>query len=243
MAQVRVGLRSIFGWLLRWTASAKAVPRLKQTAWQRAKADTSAFAALRPILFGLLATVGAAAVGLSLPLLIPGLPPRWQVLVGVIGAGLGFVLVVLACAGISWLLAPVRQRDEARAEVDRLTEVPDADVGLFEDFDAFLAAARATEPQLITPPGFWGTKESTPGYSGYCLLHDEWWRKTISGYHTDYRVRAMAALKGTKDAKRAGDPTDFGDLDEIHAQLKLIDLQRRSAASQAAGAALVEKQR
>lgn len=243
MAQVRAGLRWIFGWLLRWTASAKAVPRLKQTAWQRAKASTSAFAALRPVLFGLLATVGAAAVGLSLPLLIPGLSPGWQVLVGVIGAGLGFVLVVLACAGISWLLAPVRQRDEARAEVDRLTEVPDADVGLFEDFDAFLTAARATEPQITTPLGFWGTKESTPGYGRYCQLHDAWWRETISGYHTDYRVRAMAALKGTKDAKRARDPTDFGDLDGIRAQLQFIDLQRRSAASQAAGAALVEKQR
>lgn len=106
-----------------------------------------------------------------------------------------------------------------------------------------LGRARATEPQLITPLGFWGTTESTPGYSRYRQLHDEWWRETISGYHTDYRVRAMAALKGTKDAKRARDPADFGDLDEIHAQLQFIDLQRRSAASQAAGAALVEKQR
>ena len=149
LAPVRERLQRWFAWLFRWTASAKAVPAIKQTAWQRAKVDTSSFAAGRPILFGALAAAGVAVVGILAAVWTSGEPVLVQVVCGVVGAVVGFLLIALVIAIICWLRAFPKQRNEARKEVERLTGEPEPDAQLFKDFDAFLIAARAKEPQEI----------------------------------------------------------------------------------------------
>ncbi len=227
LAPVRERLQRWFAWLFRWTASAKAVPAIKQTAWQRAKVDTSSFAAGRPILFGALAAAGVAVVGILAAVWTSGEPVLVQVVCGVVGAVVGFLLIALVIAIICWLRAFPKQRNEARKEVERLTGEPEPDAQLFKDFDAFLIAARAKEPQEIrTSANIFekeGFQQIVRVQNDYRSSLQEWWRETIGEYHERFRARVLLALKDTNEADTASDPKSFRDLERIDLELNYLD--------------------
>lgn len=143
MDSVRSRLRSWFAWLFHWTASAKAVPAIEQTAWQRAKVDTSSFAAGWPILFGALVTAGVAAGGVLPAVWTSGYTTLVIVVGAVAGALVGFFLVIALVALVCWLLAFPRQRNEARGEVKRLEAAAVAETQQEHVESQFAAALRA----------------------------------------------------------------------------------------------------
>lgn len=117
--------------------AARKVPKLEQTAWQRATTDTSDWANRVPVMFGAITTAGAAALGIFASSLSKHIVP--EILLGVVGAVVGFYAVVSLLAGVLWVAAPVRQRDEARAQLPH----PET---LAEEFSAWVAKKRAALP-------------------------------------------------------------------------------------------------
>jgi hypothetical protein len=146
MGSVRKRLRGWFAWLFRWTTSATEVPPLSQTAWQRAKTDTASFAAQRPIFFGALVTAGVGGVGALAAILAAGASPGLTILAGIGGALAGFFLIILLIAGVEWVLAFPRQRNEARGAVADLEGPEDDPAHLVEDFAAWLRVKKAALP-------------------------------------------------------------------------------------------------
>lgn len=143
MDSVRSRLRSWFAWLFRWTASDEAVPSSEQSAWQRAKVDTSSFAARCPIWFGALVTAGAAAAGILAAIWTSGHSTPVIVVCGVVGALVGFLLVIALVSLICWLRAFPKQRNEARREVRRLEAAAVAETQQESVESQFAAALRA----------------------------------------------------------------------------------------------------
>ncbi len=150
MAQTRRLLRRLFVLLLWWTTPAQSIPANEQTAWQRARTDTSSWANSAPILFGAITAAGGGALGALATSLISNAPILVEVVAGIVGAVTGFLLIVLAIAGVFWVLAPHRQRDEARTQVTRLHAptkeiVPTTPLG--EAIDLSLMQAEAIEQE------------------------------------------------------------------------------------------------
>ena len=77
----------------RFAAPATRVPKLEQSAAQRARVDTSAWAS-RPIRFGLLTTCAVAAAGVLGAVLASSLPLATQVAVAIGAALVGFMAAV-----------------------------------------------------------------------------------------------------------------------------------------------------
>jgi hypothetical protein len=122
--------------LRRLAGPAAQIPKLKQTAAQRARVDTSTWATDAPIRFGLLTAAsgaGVAAVG-AWQANRNGLAAGWQIAVGIGGAVVGFLLAVGVIFAVEWLTAPTRQRNEARiAEHDCVQARSDARARAFAD--------------------------------------------------------------------------------------------------------------
>jgi hypothetical protein len=111
------GVRSLERVLGRWAARADDVRRPEQSAFQRARVDTSAWAGSSPIRFGLL-TAACIAGGSAVSVwLADGLALGWQVTAGIAGAAVGFVLAAVIVFTVAWVTAPVRQRNEARRAI------------------------------------------------------------------------------------------------------------------------------
>ena len=93
--------RSDRGWLTRafrnFAAPAAQVPKVDQSAAQRARVDTSAWAS-KPIRFGLLTTCAVAGAGFLGAVLTSSLPLTAQVVVAIGAACVGVVASVGVCS-------------------------------------------------------------------------------------------------------------------------------------------------
>jgi hypothetical protein len=227
LASVRDRLRHAFAWLFRWTASAKDVPAIKQTAWQRAKVDTSSFAAGRPILFGTFATAGVATVGIVAATLASGHSVAVQVVCGVVGAVGGFLLIVIVIVGICWLLAFPRQRNEARTEVRTLDPAAGDGAALAREFSAWVLTRRESIPRAGGFRLMTGVfpQQGMSSDTHYGLLRDQEKRadavaaveaETRSQYHERFRD-PMTGILGDTAAVR--EPQTAADLEKLSVQL------------------------
>jgi len=141
--------RSSRGWLTRvfrrFAAPAAQIPKLDQSASQRARVDTSGWASGAPIRFGLLTTCAVAGAGFLGAVLASALPLAAQVAVAVGAACVGFIAPVGVLFAIEWLTASPRQRNEARDELSQLTKPADV-AELSRKFSEWVAAKRAGLP-------------------------------------------------------------------------------------------------
>lgn len=145
----------------------------------------------------LLGGVGGVAAGYvaQTKKLDPLATGEWA-LIGVIGVPLLFCLVVLVAV---WRGTLKQQRDEARHEVARLTRTADADVQLAEDFGAFVLAVRAIKPAHLPASGNPFTEEGMlalqTSIRGQEEKMDDWRRRVMAEYHTDFRPRIIEFLR------------------------------------------------
>jgi hypothetical protein len=197
--------------LRRFAAPATRVPKLEQSAAQRARVETSAWAS-RPIRFGLLTTCAVAGAGVLGAVLASALPLAAQVAVAIGAAFVGFVTAVGALFAIEWLAAFPRQRNEARDELRRLTQPTDI-AQLSEKFSDWVAAKRAGLPQhgLRVVPGIHDVDSEV--WLNYEKRQDEIDRlhaKAREEYHERFRAAVVAVL-GTV----AEEPKDIAALEEL----------------------------
>jgi hypothetical protein len=144
---------------------------------------------------------------------------------GVVGGALVVGLVVLL---VQIATAPIRQRNESRIELKRLTAPLDP-AGLAHEFSEWVLAKRAALPQgqMWILPGLF----PQPGMSRethYKLQLDEQKRRgeiealqaqARVEYHDRFRERIMRLL-GEADAELASDPASVGDLVKLAAQVQ-----------------------
>jgi hypothetical protein len=126
----------VYAFLIRpvvwWAGEAEQQDPLRQTAWERGKADAIA-AAKDGRRFGFVATVVTCAMPAAVGFATTHLPLGWQLLLIVLAAAVGYVLVPTAWAVAAAALAPVRQRNEARGHPQTgavegdSAQTPDAD--------------------------------------------------------------------------------------------------------------------
>ena len=202
----------------RFAAPAKRVPKLDQSASQRARVDTSAWAS-RPIRFGLLTTCAVAGAGVLGAVLASALPLAAQVAVAVGAAFVGFVAAVCALFAIEWLAAFPRQRNEARDELRQLTQPTDI-ADLSQKFSDWVGAKRAGLPEhghrLI--PGIQDV--GSEAWLNYEKRQDEIDRihaKARSEYHERFRGAVVDVL-GTA----AEEPKDIAALEALAERLCAI---------------------
>ena len=100
--------------LRRLAEPALAVPPLEQSAAQRARVDTSAWATKAPIRFGLLTAASGAGAAVAAVALASDLALASQIAAGVAGGVAGFLLPVGVIFAAAWVAAFPRQRNEAR---------------------------------------------------------------------------------------------------------------------------------
>ena len=121
LAGVLAWLRRLLVWPITWwTREEEPSDPHQQSAWQRGKLDAIA-AAKDGRLFGLASTGATCAAPTIIGLETAHLPTVARVLV-VVGAAIGgYVAVPLFWAIVGAIRAPVRQRDEARRDIERLS--------------------------------------------------------------------------------------------------------------------------
>jgi hypothetical protein len=104
---------------------------------------------------------------------------------------------------------------------------------LANDFEAYVAGARAKRPLEPRIGGDMfdseGMRENDRVRRHWERLMDEWRRDTLSTYHDRFRARVLPLLEGTDSAgaRHASEPASLGELEDIQAALKAIDLKRR----------------
>ncbi len=174
------------------------------------------------------ATVGAVATMTLAAAIVLVLESKLSLLLKVIltavGAGVGGLVILgplIFCASLA--VAPHRQRNEARREVQRLEE-PDAT--LFDDYDAFIVAAKAQKPRLPRMDIF-NREHLLRSQSEYNAAEQGWWGETVGDYHSRFRARALVALRGTPYAAMASAPGGLDDLWRIRRALQDIDRRHR----------------
>ena len=210
----------------RWAAPAAQVPRLEQSAAQRARVDTSAWVTRAPIRFGLLTAgsgAGATAFGAWFA---SALPAAAQVAVSVGAACVGFVVPVAVLFAIEWVCAFPRQREEARDEVKRLTQSADI-AQLAREFSDWVLAKRASLPRhgvrmfpILPDP-------ESEAWLNHEKRADEIARLEARARAEDHE-RFRAAVVGVLGAE-AGDPQHSEDLEELAEKLCAIaDRQERA---------------
>jgi hypothetical protein len=201
----------------RLAASAAEVPTREQSAVQRARVDTSAWARRAPIRFGLLTTGAVAGAGVIGAVVASPLAVVAQVGVAIGAACFGFVVTVSVLFAIEWVMALRRQRDEARDELKRLTQPVDL-AGLSRNFSNWVAAKRAALPQhglRIMP--------QIPDIGSEVWLNHEKRQDEIdriqararSEYHERFRASVAGAL-----GEDAEEPTDIAALEELAEKLR-----------------------
>ncbi len=203
----------------RFAARAALVPKLKQSATQRARVDTSTWVSSAPIRFGLLTTCTVAGAGVLGALLASALPVGAQVVIAIGAACVGFVAPVCVVFAIDWLAAFPRQRNEARDEAKRLTQTADV-AELSREFSDWVAAKRAGLPQrgLRMIPEFHDIGSEV-------WLNHERRQDEIASLNAkaraDYHERFRVAVIGVLGADTA-DPEDVAGLEELAEKLRAL---------------------
>ena len=195
----------------RFAARATRVPKLEQSAAQRARVDTSEWAS-RPIRFGLLTTCAVAAAGVLGAVLASSLPLVTQVAVAIGAALVGFMAAVGALLAIEWLAAFPRQRNEARDELRQLRQPTDI-AELSETFSAWVAAKRAGLPQhgfRVVPDIHDVGSEVWLNYEKRQDEIDRLHAKAREEYHERFRAGVVAVLGAV-----AEQPNDIAGLEEL----------------------------
>jgi hypothetical protein len=202
MAAVPEALRRIFRAALRWTTSARSVPAIEQTAWERATADASSWANSAPIRFGGLSAAGAGAVGVLAAVLTSETPLIVQILCGLIGAVVGFYAAVFGIVGFRWLSAFRLQRNEAREALTAL-----------ETAETSEAEHEATKEQFAQAIRL-GQTIPVPLRAEYFPLSDDWKAKT------EQLIReTFGELEATRFAARENATEKRVYLDELASEL------------------------
>ena len=225
----------------RFAAPATRVPKLEQSAAQRARVDTSAWAS-RPIRFGLLTTCAVAAAGVLGAVLASSLPLAAQVAVAIGAVLVGFVAAVGALFAIEWLAAFPSQRNEARDELRQLRQPTDI-AELSEKFSAWVAAKRAGLPQhglRVVPDIHDVGSEVWLNYENRQDEIDRLHAKAREEYHERFRAGVVAVL-GTV----AEEPKDIAGLEELAEKLRAIAAgdERATRIAEANGQPVGENQR
>jgi hypothetical protein len=226
----------------RLAAPAAQVPTLEQSAAQRARVDTSAWATQAPITFGLLTTCAVAGAGVLGAVLAGALPLAAQVAVATGAACAGFVTPVCVLFAIEWLTAFRRQRNEARDEVRRLTRPTDV-AELSRQFSDWVAAKRAALPQhglRIIPEIHDLGSEMWLNHEKRQDEIDRIHAKARAEYHERFRAAVVAVL-GTA----AEDPKDIAALEELAERLRAVATgeERATRVAQANGQPIGSNQR
>jgi len=147
--------------------------------------------------------------GAALTAFIAGASPLLTI---AIGAG-GFLSFIGAAFLVSLVLAPVRQRNEARAEVRRLTVTPQSDPrGLAREFSEWLLAKRAAVPTW--PDGRGGVRSDDPALAVYKETQREVQRHARLEYHEQFRPGVISVL-GEGSTQQAHDPQTIEDLEAV----------------------------
>ena len=210
----------------RWAAPAAQVPRLEQSAAQRARVDTSAWVTRAPIRSGLLTTgsgAGATAFGAWLA---SALPVAAQAAVSVGAACVGFIAPVAVLFATEWVSTFPRQREEARDEVKRFTQPADI-AQLAREFSEWVLAKRASLPKhgvrmipMLPDP-------DSEAWLNHEKRADEIARLQARA-RAEYHERFRAAVVGVLGAE-AEDPQDIGGLEELAEKVRAIaDRQERA---------------
>lgn len=200
----------------RLAAPAARVPELEQSAGQRARVDTSKWAGAAPIRFGLVTTASVAVVGVLAGLLPSGLSLGARIVVGVVGAAVGFLLPVAGLFVFARLTAARRQRDEARAEIRRLTQPTDV-VELARRFSEWAEAKSASLPRhgLRKIPSIFET--DSEAWTAYEKREDEIDRihaQARAEYHERFRAQIVDVL-----GDEARNPDSINDLERLAERL------------------------
>ena len=201
-------------------ARAEEVPPQAQSASQRARVDVSEFAKRRPIFFGAVTVATTAGYGTGAAALVSSkatLAAHIAAAVG--GAVVGFFLPVVVILLGCWLTAPTRQRNEARAELQRRIEPIDPGA-LADEFDAWVSARRAATPQYggrWLNPMFEAKSPMAAVYEQQDTELANVAATTRGEYHAQFRdsVRAVLGADVT-------DPQTLGDVEKIAARLRAV---------------------
>jgi hypothetical protein len=203
----------------RFAAPAALVPKLEQSATQRARVDTSAWVSRAPIRFGLLTTCTVAGAGVLGAVLANTLPVGAQVVIAIGAACVGFVAPVCLLFTVGWLAAFPRQRNDARDEIKRLTEPADV-AELSHEFSDWVAAKRAGLPQH----GLRMIQQIHDAGSEVWLNHERR-QDEIGSLHAqaraEYHERFRAAVIGVLGAD-GEDPEDITALEELAEKLRAV---------------------
>ena len=113
MARIRKRLVAPIVW---WARNTEAKPALQQSAWERGKSD-AIVATKDGRAFGLVATGVTCAVPTAVGFATTKLATGFQVALIVLSAFASYVLIPVAWAVVSAVVAPLRQRNEARKEI------------------------------------------------------------------------------------------------------------------------------
>jgi hypothetical protein len=220
----RSSARRHAGLVRRLVAPTARVSEFEQSSAQRARVDTSKWAGAAPIAFGLVTTTSIAMVGVLAALLPSGLSLVARFVVGVAGACVGFLLPVGALFVFARLTAPRRQRDEARAELRRLTEPVDVSE-LADTFSSWVLAKRASLPRI----GFRVVLRHSNSEARVLNQED---RDEIERLHararTEYHERFRTSLVDVL-GEDANDPQTIAELDGLAGKLRGIADQKRRA--------------
>ena len=231
-------LARVFG---RFAAPAARVPKLEQSAAQRARVDTSAWAA-QPIRFGLLTACAVAGAGALGAVLASPLQLAEQVAVAIGAGGVGFLTAVCALFAIEWLAAFPRQRNEARSELKRLTQPTDV-ADLSQLFSDWVAAKRAGLPQhglRMMPEIHHLGSEAWLNYEKRQDEIDRLHAKARSEYHERFRAAVVRVLGTVAD-----EPKDIAALEELAETLRAVAAgdERATRIAHANGQPVSENQR
>lgn len=198
---------------------AEEVPLHAQSASQRARVDVSTFAKRSPIFFGAVTVATTAGCGTAAAALVSGKATLVvQIAVAVGGAVIGFLVPVAMILLGCWLTAPVRQRNEARAEFQQRIEPIDPGA-LAGEFDVWVSARRAATPQYggrWLNPMFEAKSPMAAVYQQQDTELANIAATTRAEYHARFRDRVRAVL-----GDDVTDPQTLGDVAKIAERLRI----------------------
>lgn len=208
--------------ILWWAKDAEQSDPREQTAWGYGKARSIA-AAKDGRAFGLVATVTTCAMPTGVGFATTHLPLGAQTVLIVLAAAVGYLLVPTAWAVCNTLLAPYRQRDEARAQ---LRELRSDSPTLAKEFSDWVTAKRAALPQfgMRQQAGLFAWGGMSDDTNAQIRRDNEQRRDEIARvqakargeYHERFRARLVGVLGDTPQAQ---EPQTIADLEKLSVQL------------------------
>jgi hypothetical protein len=228
--------------LREWLIPAHEVPTFEQSTVVRARVDTAEWIGDRPVLCGLATTAAtAAAIALGAVLAAPfSLAGQCGVAAG---AGcIGFAATLIVVFVTQFVLAAPRQRDEARAELQRLAQPEDL-VVFSQEFSAAAMAMQASLPKYgmrLIPSIFDENTQARAEHEkredGLARLH----AGARADYHRRFRQTVVSVLGSDAES-----PAGIGEIVELAE--RLADTVREPGRAQriidAAGQPVGDRQR